>query len=625
MDRSQYAELFLAESREHLSTINQLLLEWERDPSAVEPVAGLFRSVHTIKGMAGTMGYGAVADLAHRAENLLDLVRHRDEPAGDEIMELLFRCADVLEQSIESAVAGRDAGGEIPELVRELDRVAGSLEGEVQRPRGAHPSEPMVVAPAPPTGGGRTIRIAIQASAALKGARAAIILARLAQLGRVHGTEPSTAAMEDESFNGEFSCRLDSQASADEIATAVRASGDVAEVQVGEVGVGAETARADAARTRHIRVDLSRLDALMNEIGELVAARGQLTALASRRADPELEEVSDRVTRLSEDLQREIVQARMTPVWQVFDRFPRLVRDLARQLGKQVAFRIEGKEIELDRAILDEIGDPLVHLLRNALDHGIELPEGRVAAGKPAEATVALSATRERATVAIEVRDDGRGIDRAKVLAQAKSRGVVDQDVERLTDELLLKVLARSGFSTAAEVSGVSGRGVGVDAVVTRVRALGGTLEVRSEQGVGTTFTLRLPTTLAIVRALVTQVGEEQYALPLTYVAETVVYDEQTVTRLADRDGMTLRDGVLPLVHLRELLQANGDRPKGAPVIVLQVGQRRSGLVVDRLLGQQEIVVKSFPALRGMLPVFSGATVLSGGRPALILDAGGFV
>jgi two-component system chemotaxis sensor kinase CheA len=315
----------------------------------------------------------------------------------------------------------------------------------------------------------------------------------------------------------------------------------------------------------------------------------------------------------------------MTPVWQVFDRFPRLVRDLSRRLGKQVAFRIEGKEIELDRAILDDIGDPLVHLLRNAVDHGIESPEQRQAAGKPEEGTIELSAMRERATVAVRVRDDGRGIDRPRILEKAKTLGLVDDDVDDLSDEMLIRVLGRSGISTAAEVSDVSGRGVGIDAVAHTVRALGGVLAVESTVGDGTTFTLRLPTTLAIVPALITRVGEERYALPVTHVAETLDLDAQVVTRVNERDAMTLRDQVVPLVHLRRMLEVEGDVPPRSPVIVLQMGERRSGLVVDQLVGRQEIVVKTFAPPRGMLPIFSGATILGEGRPVLILDAGGLV
>jgi two-component system chemotaxis sensor kinase CheA len=400
-------------------------------------------------------------------------------------------------------------------------------------------------------------------------------------------------------------------------------------------GLGAAAAAAGAPsqpgaleapeKSRHIRVDLRRLDGLMDLIGELVTVRGRLNELAAERRDPAIDDVAIQVSRLSGELQAGIIQARMTPVWQVFDRFPRLVRDLARELGKQVAFRVEGKEIELDRAILDELGDPLLHLLRNAVDHGIESPAERRRGGKKPEGEIVLTAVRERASVAISVRDDGRGIDRAKILERSRREGLVDPHAETLSDDQLLRVLARPGFSTAEAVTSVSGRGVGIDVASTRIRALGGSIDIRTETGIGTSFVLHLPVTLAIVRALIAGVGHERYALPLTYVAETVEFGVQATTTVQGREAIVLRDHVVPLVHLRRLLGVTGDAPPRSPIIVLEMGERRSGIVVDGMLGQQEIVVKGFDAPQGMLPVFSGATIMGDGIPALILDAGGLL
>jgi two-component system chemotaxis sensor kinase CheA len=282
---------------------------------------------------------------------------------------------------------------------------------------------------------------------------------------------------------------------------------------------------------------------------------------------------------------------------------------------------MEGEEIELDRSILDEIGEPLVHLIRNAADHGIEPPEQRVSAGKAAEGRILLSATRERNTVALRVIDDGRGIDRDRILTKARREGLATDDVESLTDDLLVRVLARPGFSTAQVVSGVSGRGVGVDVAMTRVRALGGTLEVRTELGRGSTFLIRVPLTLAIVRALLAEVGGEQYAVPLAYVAETVEFDRRAVTAVRDREALVVRDQVIPTVHLRDLVSAKGQTaPARQPTVILEVGERRTALVVDALLGQQDIVVEPFDAPRGLPPFVGGATILADGKPALILD-----
>ncbi|HET7380159.1 MAG TPA: chemotaxis protein CheA, partial [Gaiellales bacterium] len=420
-------------------------------------------------------------------------------------------------------------------------------------------------------------------------------------------------------------------AAPDVIEKAVRTAGDVERVVVGEreaeaPQLDAAAGPGDGGRARHIRVDLRRLDVLMDLIGELTTARGRLNQLAGDRRDGPLDDVALQISRLSSDLQNEIVQARMTPVWQVFDRFPRLVRDIARQLERHVSFRVEGKEIELDRAILDELGDPLLHLLRNAVDHGIEPPAERRKAGKKEEGEVVLAAVRERASVAITISDDGRGIDRKKILQKAKAEGSVDAHVDALTDDQLLRVIARPGFSTAAAVTNVSGRGVGIDVVMSRIRALGGTVEIHTEVGKGTTFVLRMPVTLAIVRALIAAVGNERYALPLTYVSETVEFGTVPTTTVEGREAMVLRDRVIPLVHLRGLLGVEGDAPPARrPVIVLEMGERRTGVVVDGMLGQQEIVVKGFEAPRGTLPVFSGATIMGDGVPALILDAGGLL
>jgi two-component system chemotaxis sensor kinase CheA len=628
MDLSQYAELFLAESREHLSACNQLLLDWERSPANPAPVGGLFRAVHTVKGMAATMGYGRVTDIAHRTENLLDLLRRGSRSATDELLQLLFRARDALEQAVELSAVGREDELDVAEVVADLERAAALVAG----PERAAPPAP--AAPEPPAAAGRLVQVTLRAEAPLKGGRALLVLKRAQALGSVHGVTPPQAALESDDFDGRFSFRLDSPAAAAELERAIRGAGDVEHVSVGSeerraVAPAPRTAAAAPEVTpekgRHIRVDLRRLDELMDLIGELVTTRGRLNELAAERRDPALDDVAIQISRLSTELQDGIIQARMTPVWQVFDRFPRLVRDLARELDKQVAFRVEGKEIELDRAILDELGDPLLHLLRNAVDHGIETPAERRRRGKPPEGEIVLAAVRERASVAISVSDNGRGIDRVRILERARREGLVDPHAEALSDDQLLRVLARPGFSTAEAVTSVSGRGVGIDVAVTRIRALGGSIDIRTEAGKGTSFVLRLPVTLAIVRALIAGVGRERYALPLTYVAETVEFGVQPTTIVEGREAIVLRDRVVPLVHLRRMLGVGGDAPPRCPIIVLEMGERTSGIVVDGMLGQQEIVVKGFDPPQGTLPVFSGATIMGDGVPALILDAGGLV
>jgi len=636
MDLSQYAELFLAESREHLSACNQRLLEWERNRASPEPVGGLFRAVHTIKGMAATMGYGRVADLAHRMENLLDHLRRSGRAPADEIIQLLFRATDALEKAVGLAVVGREREADLAVLT-DIDHAALQSKPAPQPSALARalPETPSLpAASAASIESGRLVQVLIRPEAPLKGARAMLIVHKAQTLGTVHRIQPPPAAFESDDFDGRFVFELDTTAAAPAIEAAVRSVGDVERVTVGggtdEAQVSAAEGVAGGGRSRHIRVDLRRLDTLMDLIGELVTERGRLNDVAARWVgqDPEIDDVAIQISRLSADLQNEIIQARMTPVWQVFDRFPRLVRDVARQLDKQVSFRVEGKEIELDREILDELGDPLVHLLRNAVDHGIEPPAERKRLKKNPEGEIVLAAVRERSSVAISISDDGRGIDRMKILEKAKREGIVGPPVESLSDDQLLRVLARPGFSTAEAVTSVSGRGVGIDVAMTRIRALGGSVEIRTEPGKGTTFVLRLPVTLAIVRALIAAVGHERYALPLTYVAETVEFGTVPLTTMEGRDAIVLRDRVVPLVDLRKLLGTNGGAPAPPPrrpVIVLEMGERRAGIVVDGMLSQQEIVVKGFDAPQGTLPVFSGATIMGDGVPALILDAAGLV
>jgi two-component system chemotaxis sensor kinase CheA len=375
---------------------------------------------------------------------------------------------------------------------------------------------------------------------------------------------------------------------------------------------------------RTIRVELRRLDGLTNLAGELLVARGRLTDVAHEIADPALDEALAQASRLISDLHEEIMASRMVPVGQVFDRFPRLVRDAAHSLGKEIELTLNGREIELDRSMLDEIGEPIVHLLRNAADHGIELPDVREKAGKPLAGQLTLTVTRERQMVTMRVQDDGRGIDRAKVLMRARAQGLIDPTVESLSDDELVRIISRPGFSTAAAVTDLSGRGVGIDVVLTRVRALGGAVEITSEPGAGTIVTLRLPVTLAIVRALLARVDGEMYAVPMTHVRETVELRQSARRHVQGREVMLLRDEVVPLLKFREVVglpEASFVSADGSTqVIVIESDGRRTGLVVDEFAGQQDIVVKGFDGVRDGLALFSGATILADGAPALIVD-----
>lgn len=689
MDSSQYADLFLTESREHVSAMNQWLLQLEREGAAgnAEAVGAIFRAVHTVKGMSATMGYTVVAELSHELETLLDRVRRGDLAVNGELMDLLFRAADVLEVAIEGAVAGREVTTE--DVLRRL-RAFGDTKAQPTSGTAAEDESGDWTAPAP-AGSGTLVRIRLVPEAPLKGVRAFLVVQALRRLGDVLVVSPPLTALQAEQFGHDFAVRIATSSAELEIERVARGAGDVAAVRVGEgeaaakvratrdagtparesdglppgpenadraphaaqrtpatrashpvprgesgPAAGEAAARAvdtavvnaaaagDTRQSRHVRIDLRRLDSLMNLIGELVVTRGRLLQISTGLDDPALAESVTQASRLIGDLRDEIMTSRMVPVWQIFDRFPRLVRDASRALGKRIEFTIEGKDIELDRSMLDEIGDPIVHLLRNAIDHGIETPQERTASGKPAAGKLRLSAARDRSAVVIRVSDDGKGIDRDRVLSKAKAMGLVDPAKTELSDDELLRIIGRPGFSTAERVTDLSGRGVGIDAVYTRVRSLGGAVDIRSVAGQGTTATLRLPLTLAIVRALLARADTEVYAIPLTHVSETVELQDAALRTLQGREVLVLRSDVLPVLRLRQLV-GMPSRPMLSgqsceQVVVIDLPDRRVGLVVDELAGQQEIVVKQFDGVKQAPSFFGGATILGNGSPALIVD-----
>ena len=648
MDTSRYADLFLTESQEHLTAINHALLDLERAPDSAEPVNALFRAVHTMKGMSATMGYVQVAELAHELETLLDQLRIGSRPVNGEVIDALFTASDALEVAVGLSVAGRDAEIDVAgplERLRALDGGLPTLAGANKIHNATNSAgvaaDGDVWTMAPPAGDGLLVRVRIAPDAPLRGVRAFMVVQALRALGNVVAMAPPLDELKEEKFGADFAVRLVTVDTIEHVTAVVGALGDVAGVLVerdsATAGVNAAaaapiavpTAAAPAANSagdsgvrgqRNVRIDLRRLDNLMNLIGELVITRGRLLQLSAAIADTALDETVAQASRLITDLQDEIMTSRMVPVWQVFDRFPRLVRDAARTLGKQIEFSIAGKEIELDRSLLDEIGDPVVHLLRNAIDHGIESPEQRKAAGKPAEGQLRLEALRDRSAIVIRVTDDGKGIDRDRVLKKALDAGLVEGGRSELSDDELIRLISRPGFSTAERVTDISGRGVGIDAVQTRVRALGGVVEIRSVPKKGTTVTVRLPLTLAIVRALLARIGDELYALPMTHVNETVELKAALLRRVKGKEVLVLREEVLPLLRMRELMGLPPTQQKSQQVIVIEIGEKRAGLIVDELAGQQEIVVKQFDGVRGGLALFSGATILGDGAPALIVD-----
>ena len=496
------------------------------------------------------------------------------------------------------------------------------------------------------------LRVTLDKDCVLKSVRVFMIFKKLSQMGRVITSRPSVEDLEDEKFDRSFEVIFAAEESLEAVRRALLTIAEVHEIEVlraeevevpeeeeekaGEI-VEEEQERPEAVdagafdgagasgapvRTQSVRVNISRLDNLMNLIGELVINRTRLQEIASSQNIPELKEALAQTARLTADLQDEVMKTRMVPVERIFNRFPRMVRDLAKSRGKEVDFVIEGKDIELDRTILDEISDPLMHLLRNAVDHGIDSPVEREARGKPRRGSIKLIARRDRNYVSIEVSDDGQGVDALKIFGLAEERGFVSAgETKLLTEEETLRFLAMPGFSSAEEVSGVSGRGVGLDVVKNKVESLGGMLIMQSVKGEGTNFALKLPLTLAIIQALLVKVEDEIYAIPLGVVAETAAISSHEVKYVSNQEVIFLRDETLPLMRLRHYLGLPGENGQGSfPVVVVEVALKSVAIAVDELMGQQEIVITSLDRFLKRVRGFGGATILGTGELALILD-----
>jgi two-component system chemotaxis sensor kinase CheA len=668
MDISQYKDLFITESQEHLDALNKFLLQLENEPDNLDVVTEIFRSAHTLKGMSATMGYDRLTELAHEMENLLEHLRTGDTPVTTSIVDMLFSCFDTLGALINAIAEDRPGDVDFSGLVTEMRMAAEgaavtpeqaarpgtsrpepaetaptTVEDTVPEGRGEAPEleldpQELTLYEAAPGMGVLKLTVELDRECLLKSVRVFMVFKKLAQLGEVIASQPPVEALEDEKFESTFQVAVASTESPDRIRKALLAIAEISGVGVetlvapregeepehGTVRQAGEKVPMQAARkTQSVRVNIARLDTLMNLVGELVINRTRLAQIASSLEVPELREALDHTARLTGELQDEVMKTRMVPVEQVFNRFPRMVRDLAREQDKEIDFDMEGKEIELDRTILDEISDPLIHMLRNAVDHGIDTPRVRLKEGKPGRGTIKLSAYRDRNYVAIAVEDDGGGIDAQMVFDQACARGVVtDEEKRQLTKEDLLRILCTPGFSTSETVSGVSGRGVGMDAVKFKAESLGGFVVLESEPGEGTRIILNLPLTLAIVQALMVEVSDELYAVPLGTVRETYVVNTEDIKTVQNSEAIFLRDEVIPLLRLDRVLecghQLNDSQP--FPVVITEIGPRLIALGVHSLIGQQEIVISTLDEFLKRIEGFAGATILGTGRVALILD-----
>ncbi len=645
MEMSQYLDIFVEEAREHIQALNDGLLRLEQNPTDKDVVSELFRSAHTLKGMAATMGFAKTAELTHRLESSLDLVRQGVLSPSSSYITAVLQAVDALEGLVESAATGQeDTSITIDHLIAALptsadvakvEEMVETAEQEVASTAASELEEhALVVLQAARRQGlqGYRLDVSLAPDALLKSARAYMVFQRLEQHGEIIQSEPSVSDLEAERFEDRFTVWLVSSAPSSLLQEEIENIADVRSVVVTPLDQRADSASSSDASAdmtprlrmgKSVRVDIARLDRLMNLVSELVITRTRLTQLSRDLDNHALAETTATLNRILLELQDEVMQVRMVAVEQIFNRFPRMVRDLSQQLGKDVDFEITGQETELDRTIVDEIGDPLVHLLRNAIDHGIEPAAERAKLGKPAKAKLRLSAYHRGDSVFIEVQDDGRGIDVAQIKQKAVERGLIGADeANSLDDEAALKLIFQPGFSTAKQVTDVSGRGVGLDVVASKIASLGGRTSVHSELGQGSVFTIVLPLTLAIMATLQVKVGPERYAIPLSVVDQTALLKRSELDVIEHRLAMSYRGQTIPVVDLREALAVphTSAQAEDVYVVVVYRGRKLLGLMVDELLGQEEVVVKPLGRFVDRSPGISGATILGDGTIALILD-----
>lgn len=678
MEMSQYLEVFIEESNEHLQTCNENLLLLEKNPTDLSIVNEIFRSAHTLKGMSATMGYEDLANLTHQMENVLDGIRNQQITVTPSLLDVVFLAVDHLEAMIGSIAEGGDGKRDVTDAVKQLERiekgepieegtdeVAATIveNGDTKQFMQYDEFEMTVIEQSKEQGFQvYEIYISLREDCLLKAARVYMVFEVLEKFGEVIKSVPPVEQLEEEQFDQSFTITFVSKDDANSIEKKVSKVSEVDVVEIQTVtlaGLRNQTAEKQAEAhqeeekvaeqteqkaappaakaaprgisaitSKTIRVNIERLDILMNLFEELVIDRGRLEQISQELNNPELHETVERMSRISGDLQNIILNMRMIPVETVFNRFPRMVRQLARELNKEISLEIIGAETELDRTVIDEIGDPLVHLLRNAIDHGIETPEVRVASGKPSEGTVKLKAYHSGNHVFIEIEDDGAGINKGVILEKALANGVItEQTAETLTDKQIYELILASGFSTAKEVSDVSGRGVGLDVVKSTIESLGGSISIDSIEGQGSIFSVQLPLTLSIISVMLVEIQAEKYAIPLSSIIETAIVNKADILNAHNQRVIDFRGKVVPLIFLKDIFEVPivKEEDEYFSVVIVRKGEKMAGLVVDSFIGQQEIVLKSLGNYLTSVFAISGATILGNGQVALIIDCNALI
>ena len=672
MDVSQYMGMFLEESMENLQTLNEALLDLEQNPNNIDRLNEIFRVAHTIKGMAATMGFSAIAELTHKMEDVLSKFREGKLEVSRSVVTVLFDCLDTLERMVSNIEVGNDEVIDIKNIISSLEDVANekivdSKEDEEHdkrvekdNPENLNEYDISVLKQARDNGfNAISVNITLREDTLLKSARAFLIVQELESQGEILKSYPSTEDIENEHFENELKFLIITTKTDLQIEKLVQGISEVDYVETNyveiEENLGAlnpkqidssdETSESGINNVQNVkskvsevkrennslvnkrahqsvRVDLHRIDKLMNMVSELVIYRTRLEQIVIDDKSQELIETLEQVERTTSDLQDLVMKIRMLPLEVVFNRFPRMIRDLSVELKKEINFVIEGAETELDRTVIDEIGEPLIHLLRNAADHGVESKEDRIAKGKDPVGTIKLVAYQEGTKALIKVTDDGAGINLEKVKAKAERIGI---NTDGLSNSDIRNLIFAQGFSTNTVVTDISGRGVGMDVVKTKISSLGGTVDLISEEGKGSSFVIKLPLTLQIIQALLVKVGEETLAISLGFIDRVIDYNADNIKKTNGEEVIVYRDSIIPLIRLNERLNIDTQESKKKFIIIVKIGEKTVGLLVDSLLGQQEIVIKPLGKTLKSLKEYIGATILGNGLVTLILDVAALI
>lgn len=657
MEINQYIDIFIEESNEHLQSMNQCLLKLENEPENIELLNEIFRVSHTLKGMSATMGFEKMSKLTHEMENLLQELRNRKFEINTNIIDVLFECFDILELYVKNIIEESNEGDiDVSNLVEKLNIFANKDEVVLSKNESVDQEATVedyfilnVLKEAKRKNmNGYKVVVKINENCMLKAARAFIVFNTLEEYSEIIKSEPSTEDIEDENFDNTFKVHIITQNSIEKIGQELKQISEIENIHIEEIKLESleasnrETSekidtpikKSDKNKSlnkktnnkkvgKTVRVDIERLDNLMNLVSELIIIKTRMEDIGDANSKQSMNEATEYLERITTSLHDAVMKVRMVPIERVFNRFPRMVRDLSKELGKDIHLKMSGEETEVDRTVIDEIGDPLIHLIRNSIDHGVETPRERESMGKESTGTVFLKAYPDGNNVVIEVQDDGSGIDIDKVKNKAIDNNIITlEQAQQMDDNEVPELLFKPGFSTADEITDISGRGVGLDVVKSKINSIGGIVEIETKKGEYTRFTIRIPLTLAIIQALLIKLSNEIYAIPLSSIKEITTIQSEKIQKVQNREVILYRNKTLPIIRLSDILSTksvNLDKKELITVIVKK-GEKEAGLIVDELLGQQEIVIKSLGKYLAKVKYLAGATILGNGNISLILD-----